>query len=475
MHIVQKLVLFLFILSFNTYGVTPQKTDVLIIGAGLSGLTTAFELQKLGISYHIIELSANIGGRVRTVKYGMPNGEVLVADSGMEEYWESNPAVKMIKEFKLKLRHDVAVSSIVLQGKKYEFTEDSQKEYMAKLFDVKELEELKKFKEQAGELFAKIEHKPFPKDLMKLKDVPFSVWAGERVKSKKVLDWIRVSIECEAGTQWDSFSTLDGIEEFSIFLGDGQESYRVINGNEIFTNTLKKKIGEKNITTNHRVTKVEFKNGKSTVSYLNTQNNTQHQIEATYVVSTVPPFRFAMEVQLDPGLSAKKMEAIQSQTYGSYFKAHLFVPASASRFWTKNGVSFLPFLSDSDLGVIYEGNPDQKTKTKIISLLITGDRAEGFNFMNQDGVREQIKKQFDIFWPGFSKEISTMEFYRYHPRAIGGWPVGRSRYDELSDELRKPENNLFIAGDFTEGTHSSDAIKSAYRVVNQIVEIRKKK
>lgn len=462
----------LFIFSLQAFAKVPDKTDVVIIGAGLSGLTTAYELKKAGISYHVLELTPYVGGRVRTVKYNI-NGETLLADSGMEEYWESNPALKIIKELKLPLRHDVAMSSIVLEGKQYEFTEDTQPQYMAKIFNETERKALDGFKAKVKQILPKIHHHPVDKDTLKLKDISFEAWIKQQKLPKKVSEWIRISIECEVGTEWASLGALDAIEEFSIFLGEGESSYRIINGNEIFTNALSKAVGTQHISTNQRVTKVTTKGNEVTIGYLDVATNQSKVIKASHVVNTIPLYRLNMEVQLEPSLNPKKLEAISTQTYGSYFKAHIFVPNSVNKFWTRNGDSILPFLTDSALGVIYDGNPDQKTKTKIISLLITGERAEGFNFMNQDQVREIIKRSFDKFWPGFSKEIMGMEFYRYHPRAIGGWPVGRSRLDDLSNEIRKPDHRLYLAGDFTEGTHSSGAVNAALRVVEQIKQAKK--
>jgi phytoene dehydrogenase-like protein len=40
--------------------------DVLIIGAGLAGLSCARKLESLGISYLLLEASDTVGGRVRT-------------------------------------------------------------------------------------------------------------------------------------------------------------------------------------------------------------------------------------------------------------------------------------------------------------------------------------------------------------------------------------------------------------------------
>jgi monoamine oxidase len=41
--------------------------DVIIIGAGLSGLCTAYELQKAGINFKILEAQDRLGGRIKTI------------------------------------------------------------------------------------------------------------------------------------------------------------------------------------------------------------------------------------------------------------------------------------------------------------------------------------------------------------------------------------------------------------------------
>src|SRR5687767_11574540 len=101
------------------FGKPPKQTEVIIIGAGLSGLAAAYELKKAKVPFHILEIAPRIGGRVRTVRYPRQGKVELYADSGMEEYWESNPAVKIIRELKLPHSSDVAVSSIVLQKRLY--------------------------------------------------------------------------------------------------------------------------------------------------------------------------------------------------------------------------------------------------------------------------------------------------------------------------------------------------------------------
>jgi monoamine oxidase len=123
--------------------------------------------------------------------------------------------------------------------------------------------------------------------------------------------------------------------------------------------------------------------------------------------------------------------------------------------------------------VIYDGNRDSpNAKTKVISLLVSGEDAERFNLMPLHAVEGRLRGEFEKLWPGFNRFIRGMEFYRFHPRAIAGWPVGRSRYDELSDAVRRPENRVYFAGDFTESTHSDGAFWSAWRVAQQIQATR---
>ncbi|WP_276308140.1 FAD-dependent oxidoreductase [Methylomonas sp. Kb3] len=89
-----------------------------------------------------------------------------------------------------------------------------------------------------------------------------------------------------------------------------------------------------------------------------------------------------------------------------------------------------------------------------------------------DQIREALLAAFDKQWPGFRESVKRMNFYRYHPRAIASWPVGRSRFDSLSESLRKPQGRVYFAGDFTEDSHSNGASQSAIRAVKDILQKR---
>ena len=472
-----------------------RLTDVVIVGAGLSGLTAAHELKGSGLDYKVLELAPIIGGRVKTVEYtrpGMNFGKnkaptTASADSGMEEYWESNPAVAMLRKLKLPITSGPATSSIVIDGKLHSQSGQNHRAHLHRMFTSQELALLTKFKEGvATKLQGLTPGQGIPSALQSLVEVSFADWVKTHKLSSRLEDWIRISLECEIGTGWDRISALDGLAEFHIFLGganNGETSYRVTGGNVKFVDALADSIGRENIYLNKRVIRIarDPLKGTSRVTYLATDTNQNAEVEAKHVIVTIPLYRLG-EVQFEPALSQRKRDAIAALGWGSYFKAHILLPQSAEKFWTVRGRSMLPILSDSDLGVIYDGNPDQVAGSlsksppdlKILSLLIPGERAERFNFLPLDSVRQEIKLAFDKLWPGLSANIVDMEFYRYHPRAIAAWPVGRSRFDGMSDEIRTPENNVYLAGDHTESSHSDGAVNSALRVVQQIFKTEQK-
>jgi len=454
-------------------GNPPRQTEVIIIGGGLSGLAAAYELKKAKVPYHILELAPRVGGRVRTVRYQRTGQPEIYADSGMEEYWQSNPAVQIIKELRLSHSSDVAVSSIVLQNKLYPLPKDVTPDFKKILFAPDELRSLNAFNAKVGPWIHELSTgSPTRPELMKLREISLADFVKRENVAQKAAEWIRISLECEIATSWDRISALDGIAEYHIFLGDGEDCYRVSDGNDKFTQAMAKFVGMGNISLNDRVTRVVSTGPDSLeVHFLHTESNQNGVIKGRFAISTIPLFRL-FEVQFVPPLSDKKREAIETMGWGSYFKAHIFVPGRAARHWTKDGTSVLPILSDSELGVIYDGNPQQDEPTKILSLLVHGDSAETFNMMPLDKVRAQIVASLDKLWPGIKDEIQDMEFYRFHPRAIAAWPIGRSRFDDLSNEIRRPENHVYLAGDFTESSHSDGAFISAHRVVQSILTSR---
>jgi monoamine oxidase len=463
------------VLHHPARGAPEPRIPVLIIGGGAAGMATAWHLQKAGIDFQLVEMAPRLGGRVRTASY--PDG--ARAEAGLEEFWEGNLLLEILRELKLPLEKSASsFSSFAFEGKIYPFTQDTNTEFLKSVLSGAELQAYQSWDAEAGRILKTIGQRPIPAETMKLKDLSFDAWVMQKKfrLSRKAQQFIRLQSEPEYGTSWSRISALDGIAEWRIFHGAGTGSFHLVNGNQSFVQAIADKLGASKFRLNTQVTNINLKDDHVEVVATDTSTFGQKIFRAEHVVSTIPLFRLN-EIHFSPELSAKRQEAIQTQSWGSYFTAHVLVDRDAEKFWKPLGQDALPILTGSSIGVVYEGDSAEKTGSRLMNLLVTGDYGEAFNArtISFDTVGSQIRAGFEKLWPGFSKHIRRMTFYRYHPRAIAGWPVGRSRFDALSDLMRTPEGRLHFAGDFTEGTHSDDAAQSALRVVRQITEARRKK
>ncbi len=77
--------------------ISRENPEVIIIGAGLAGLTAAYELKKKGISYKILEASDHAGGRAQTVE--MKHGAVVNTGANWLHSGKDNPLFPLVEEF----------------------------------------------------------------------------------------------------------------------------------------------------------------------------------------------------------------------------------------------------------------------------------------------------------------------------------------------------------------------------------------
>ena len=77
---------------------TARKTDVLIVGGGLSGLSLARELARLGTDFLLIEARERLGGRILSTTVS-PGPETASFDLGPAWFWPGQPEIAtLLKE-----------------------------------------------------------------------------------------------------------------------------------------------------------------------------------------------------------------------------------------------------------------------------------------------------------------------------------------------------------------------------------------
>lgn len=446
-----------------------DSVDVVIVGGGLAGLVTAYEAEKRGLTTQILEARGTFGGRVHTARYGRISGE-----AGLQEIWESNPLLGIARELGIELDGEAgsAYTSMVLDGKLYPYIQDSEEEYLKSFLSDGERESFHAWMKETTKLYARIEGEGLSDpEAQRLQKISFGEWIGEAQLPEKVEAFIRLTLECELATEWDTFSALYGLLELGFFLGESEPNYHIRGGNSRLVEVLESKIRGKKLVDARvsRVVRSADANGQIRVQVHYEKNRRMHKVDGRRVVIAVP-FIKIHQIQIEPTLSEAHWDAIRTLGFGSYVVVHYIIEKSAKEMWLVGGKSPLPYLSDGPLGVIYgvthEGPKDEPFD--VFSLLVHGGTALSFHIQPHEKRVEELTTELDKLWPGFSTRVRDVHVYQYHPAAVAVWPPGRSPLDEGSKLLREPSLGLYFAGDWTENSHSDGAAESAIRVANAI-------
>lgn len=461
------------------------SAPVVIVGAGLAGLTIAYELDKAGIEALVVESSPRVGGRIQTVTFT----DGATAEGHMEEYFERSPAVPLLRELGLPLIEDVAHSTVRLDGKIYPYQGEGDRDtYLAGIFDADERAAFLRWNDKAWKLYERLHAshyagKPLPPDLVALTKVSFEDFVEGDGLPHKVSEWIRVTVEPEMAIEWDQISALDGIDEVRLFLdtpdGFGEKNYHVAEGNTSFVNALASKLEPGQILTNARVTAIEQDAAGVRLRVL-VGDSRYVEISGKMAVVTAPVSHLG-RIQYSPPLSEGKQKAIETTRMGSYIKVHFRVGPGGEKLWTVDGENMLTLLSDSQAGSIYDVTDLQSARAAgagaeregVLTLLLHARFARALMNQSADEIREKCADALEALFPGIRGYLRDAEIFVY-PQAVAYWPLdlGRSRFDDLANELRRPQGRLYIGGDTTEDSHSEGAVVAALRISKDIIARR---
>jgi monoamine oxidase len=93
-----------------------MRTDILIVGAGLSGLALANELARRGDDYLLVEARNRVGGRILSVESGPEGAEARRFDLGPSWVWPGQPRVaSLLRELDIEVFEQYSEGRLVYQ------------------------------------------------------------------------------------------------------------------------------------------------------------------------------------------------------------------------------------------------------------------------------------------------------------------------------------------------------------------------
>ncbi len=397
-----------------TRGLTPATIDsdaeVVIVGAGIAGLTAAWHLHQVGVRARVFEANNRVGGRMVSLRGHFPDDQVVELGGELIDTSHTRIqtlAAKLDLTLDDLLAGDAGLNTEVWHFGGRNYGEDDLVQALAPLARAIE-------RDQARLPDDAVTWRT-PHGLEDLDRLTMSQWLDR----EGITGWLRALIDIayttEMGAEPELQSALNlidfiGIEpgHFSIF-GESDERFHIQGGNDqlpaaiarklgdvIETGTVLEAIGERAGGGFH----LDFRIGQST-----------RRVDADIVVLAIP-FTTLRQVRIDVPLPPVKRRVIDELGYGNNAKLMI---GTTSRLWREqgsNGSVFtdLPFQSS------WETSRAQPGSGGIITNFTGGRHALAIGAGPAKAQADLAAQQLDAIYPGFLAAREGAKEVRFH------WP-----------------------------------------------------
>lgn len=450
------------VFSLSATAKSDDEVKVIVIGAGLSGLNTALQLEKLGMQVSVIEARDRVGGRVYTMDQvkGKPEAGAniigpnyaRVLDSARQLGLELVPATTVVG--------GIRSMSLYINGEVIGLEQWPQSPY-----------------------------NPFPEAL---KQLPPSVVVGSLARENPLQDpgdWLkpqysaldvpveqplkRLGFTPEAlrlvqkdNTYGDSLARTSMLKTYHNAANQakarqlGNELYAVAGGNQRLPEAMAKALRGP-IHLRERVSSV-----RQSAQGVEVITASGKRYKGDYVVSTLPLPAMA-QVQFQPALSSGKRAAMKAMRYT---RAMLVQIEVLEPYWGDKPHSL---WTDTSIGRILATSLDGSGEVTNITLWLAGDDAEHYGKMPAAKRDQELLAAFQRIYPDAAGrvEIGGVMDWSNDPFAGGSWlqwQPGQAKAYHAS--LIEPEGRIFFAGEHTGLVHTGmeAAMESSERVVLQL-------
>ncbi len=320
-----------------------KKPQVIIMGAGLSGLAAARVLQQRGIGYTLLEAQHRLGGRVFSHQMGN-----LTVELGGEWIGDSHERMcALCQEFRLDLDNNQMASGAIYKGRYFPKAESAYSpEWTARIAQL--LDDYRELPEADKRLFDRYD------------------WWRYLVNNGctgRDLDLRELSDSTDFGESIRHVSAFAALEEYAMSSEKNEMDYKIAGGNELLAHRIADKIGRQHIHLQHKVTRVVQHSNGVRVYCANGK-----MFEADKLICTLPTVALR-HIQWEPGLAQNKVDAINQLQYARINKhAVLF----DRRFWPREDFDL---LTDQLPHYFYHATKNQRSSQGVLISYTIGDKA----------------------------------------------------------------------------------------------------
>jgi len=437
-------------------GIRPARAaqpNIVVVGAGLAGLSAAYQLKKGGYTAQVYEASDRVGGRCWTLRGAFADGQI--AEHGGELIDQGHNAIRNLAQ-ELGLTLDNLAQAEVNGTEQFQYFDGTPYSFANVTDDLKQIWQKLHNDVSAASyptLYTSYTQRGWELDHMSITD-----WINESVPggiSSKLGQLLDVAYNIEYGAESSIQSSLNllyllgyvGPGQFRTF-GKSNEKYHVTGGNDQIPARLAS-ILQGQITMGQELIAVK-KNTNNTYTLTFKSGNKTKDVSADFVILALPFSIMRSSVDFSQaGFSGVKTTAITQQGMGTNSKLHV---QFSDRHWNglgSNGETY----ADTGYQNTWEVSRAQGGASGILVNYSGGNIGASFGSGTPSSRAQQFLGQIEPVLPGLSAKWNgkaTIDYwagYKWTKGSYSYWKVGQ--YTAFSGAEYEASGNCHFAGEHT--------------------------
>ncbi|MEG4319136.1 MULTISPECIES: NAD(P)/FAD-dependent oxidoreductase [unclassified Microcoleus] len=384
--------------TFTREGAFAQqrgRSPILVVGAGIAGLTAAYRLRQGGVRADIIEATNRVGGRIRTAP--KVAGTLIPVDLGGEFIDTGHTTlISLATELGLRARDLVdAQRGLVKDTFFFEGRRFSLQQIIADFAPL-----ATKISSDLQAIGDNLSYQDFTEAAEKLDNLSIDQYLDQSDTSTIVRQLLRIAYTTEFGRDSEEQSALNllfliGAEPDSFQLyGNSDERYQIDGGNSQIINGLAAKLSG----SIEAGTVLEAITLLSDGRYRVNLRSGQSAIDRTYerVLLTLP-FSTLRDVKINVPLPQPKLRAIQQLGYGTNSK---LITGYRSRIWRELYRSTASVFTDLGFQNTWEATPFVPTPNGLVTEFTGGKQGLAIGAGTPEDQAQRFLNQFERVFPG---------------------------------------------------------------------------